>query len=530
MEGQGPRGVPGLAVLALLSVSLAGTLYGYLYIARGAFLADDAYISFRYAKRWAEGHGLTWNDGMWVEGFSNPLWTLTLGAVDRFGPLPHVVAPWLGLAFLLLVPLALGVLASRLRLAPAATALLLLGTSLDVGLALWSSSGLETAQVALLYALWLAVAAAPLHTHAVTALLGLLTGLLLLSRPEAPLWVVVMGAWLAVREWPAWPKLVTWAGLSAAPWLGYLVFRWTHYGRLLPNTFYAKAEWSAPGLSNSIDNLTGWIIAHLVPIGLLLLAWRRPAAPSRGSRRVSLLHLGAGCLVAQAVFVLAVGGDHLGSTRFIAPVLPGFYLVVALAMSRRDGCRPPHLGTLLLVVALAAHVTIGYSTRDGFGNFVPAGRTLGLWLRNVAGPTDRLATPAAGVVPYFSGLWTYDVLGLNDPEVVQQDPRETPLWAAGHNRYDLDAMFELGPEWIVWVFPKRWSIHRMNELGIVTRRREGLDLFDALLSHPKLHERYELEPRVPPAVARHFTVFRLRELALRSRAHPDQGSGDRSAP
>src|SRR5918993_5205805 len=49
------------------------------------FLSDDALISLRYAKRLVEGHGLTWNAGERVEGYSNLLWVLCAAALNRLG-------------------------------------------------------------------------------------------------------------------------------------------------------------------------------------------------------------------------------------------------------------------------------------------------------------------------------------------------------------------------------------------------------------------------------------------------------------
>ncbi len=42
--------------------------------------ADDAYISFRYAQNLAEGNGLVFNVGEYVEGFTNLSWTVLLAA------------------------------------------------------------------------------------------------------------------------------------------------------------------------------------------------------------------------------------------------------------------------------------------------------------------------------------------------------------------------------------------------------------------------------------------------------------------
>lgn len=49
---------------------------------------DDAYITYRYARRLAEGRGMTFNDGEKVQGFSSPLHMLIIagGAAAGFDP------------------------------------------------------------------------------------------------------------------------------------------------------------------------------------------------------------------------------------------------------------------------------------------------------------------------------------------------------------------------------------------------------------------------------------------------------------
>ncbi len=41
-------------------------------------LFDDAMISMRYAWNLSHGSGLVWNPGEYVEGYTNPLWTLVM--------------------------------------------------------------------------------------------------------------------------------------------------------------------------------------------------------------------------------------------------------------------------------------------------------------------------------------------------------------------------------------------------------------------------------------------------------------------
>ena len=64
------------------------------------FLTDDAFISFRYVRNLLAGHGLVFNPGEYVEGYTNFLWILELAALwGFFGLRPEQAAPWLSVAY-----------------------------------------------------------------------------------------------------------------------------------------------------------------------------------------------------------------------------------------------------------------------------------------------------------------------------------------------------------------------------------------------------------------------------------------------
>ena len=54
------------------------------------FTVDDAYISFRYAANLVAGHGLVYNPGEAIEGYTNFLWTLIVAAGLPLGIAAHV--------------------------------------------------------------------------------------------------------------------------------------------------------------------------------------------------------------------------------------------------------------------------------------------------------------------------------------------------------------------------------------------------------------------------------------------------------
>ena len=85
----------------VVSVLSALALYAAHSALLGAWIVDDAGISFAYARSLADGYGLVAQPGAApVEGFSNPLWTIGLSAFFAAGAFHPVVVPKL-LALLL---------------------------------------------------------------------------------------------------------------------------------------------------------------------------------------------------------------------------------------------------------------------------------------------------------------------------------------------------------------------------------------------------------------------------------------------
>ena len=80
---------------AALVLGMAGAALHALYFDH---IADDAYISFRYAANWAEGNGPVFNPGEYVMGYSNFLWVALLAAGEWLGVAAPVAAPVLGIA------------------------------------------------------------------------------------------------------------------------------------------------------------------------------------------------------------------------------------------------------------------------------------------------------------------------------------------------------------------------------------------------------------------------------------------------
>ena len=111
---------------------------------RLAWLADDNFISFRYASNLVHGNGLVYNAGEYVEGYTNLLWTLLIAGAIALGASPELSSKALGIGFWLLL---VGLLAlhrwrqrERRPFIPLAAALVLLMDDSQT----WATGGLET--------------------------------------------------------------------------------------------------------------------------------------------------------------------------------------------------------------------------------------------------------------------------------------------------------------------------------------------------------------------------------------------------
>ncbi len=285
------------------------------------FLCDDAFISFRYARNLVEGHGLVFNRGEFVEGYTNFLWVLELAALWKLlGLEPPSAAPTLSLlatAGTFAVVLALAVrthLAERKRWI-AWMAAGLLATSATF--AVWTTSGLETRQFTLFTVLGAALFCAWRRDRVDARGRGglLVAGSLAfaaaeLTRPEGLLLGGCAIAWFVVdasfarrlRPGDLLRAVLPFAAIVGAHYL----WRHQYYGEWLPNTYHAKhvRPWYDSGRS--------YLACAALETGAYLwLPLALCACVHRFKRTARLDHLLAFFLIVpHALYLARIGGDH----------------------------------------------------------------------------------------------------------------------------------------------------------------------------------------------------------------------------
>jgi arabinofuranosyltransferase len=464
MTGTASRG--GLVLPAALLLLLAGCLlqilagYSDPSLCGHAWGTDDAYISYRYARNLAAGEGLVFNPGApgeRVEGFSNLLYVLLLTPAAAVVSPDRLYAVSAGLNLLLALA-ALIVLHrfARRRLGPfeagAVTVLLALCPSLWVAVA----SGLETPLV-LLIQLGTWVLAERLveeedEPRRLMAGLAGLAALAVLARADGFITPALAVGFLVLRG--RWRTALAVAAAALATFGAVVLFRLSYYGWPLPNTYYAKIT-STLGLR--LEN--GWqqLLSAALGTGFAVYLAAFLLAGARALRGLSLRRrdllpglpfpvvFAAGWLV----YYLYIGGDVFYD-RFLLFLFPmGAFLLFTLATESRRAWGPALLAVLLAaaqLVALGTDARFRYN-RHKYDCWVLLGRAL-----KHQPPGSLLAVDAAGKIPYFSGLPTLDMLGLNDAHIGHEKAVPRGYFRVGHAKTDLPYIFSRRPALIaVWL-------------------------------------------------------------------------------
>jgi hypothetical protein len=314
-----------------------------LLVCHAALLADwvidDAGISFAYARNLANGAGFVSQPGAEpVEGFSNPLWTLSLVPFFRAGVFDPVWTPKLlgltlvGLAFLLIARSAPRE-GTEAWLAGAAPVFLALSAPFVV----WTTSGLENPLLAFLLALSASTAFRLCSDSSLRPALvgGFVGGLASLTRPEG---VVYLGAFafliVFLSERPATlRRLGAFTFAAGGVVTPYLVFRRLYFHDWVPNTFHAKVRLSLlssdPGrLLELFASATGRL-APLVAalLAFALLAGLRHRSPHEGRCLVISIYLGT-----AAALYLLLPADWMGEYRFATAFFLFLFWLIGLAL------------------------------------------------------------------------------------------------------------------------------------------------------------------------------------------------------
>ena len=357
-----PKTTLGLAVFALFCAAC------FYYVLRFAWVAEDAYITFRVVDNFIHGYGLRWNVAERVQVYTHPLWLLLHCAfalfIDNIYRLTIVLSAICGVASVVLL----------CRIAPASRwhrALLVIAPlTLSRTFEDFVICGLEN-PLSFLTLAWLVFEWFRPQGQFRLFRFYFITGLCLLTRLDN---AVIIAPMAAHTVWQYRRQSLSLATVKAfSPLLAWSVFALFYYGFVFPNTKYAKLNTGIP-LSEYLvqgrhylssfffyDFLGFALIATAIALGVhrAIVMWERKRIDA-DHLRPALLALGC---VAQVAYVLWVGGDFMNG-RFLANAV---FIAVALlfaAFSRLPQSRTTMVLAALVAVALTDTYVVRPSVKD----------------------------------------------------------------------------------------------------------------------------------------------------------------------
>jgi len=315
-------------------------------IIRSAWVAEDAYITFRTVDNFIHGHGLTWNTSERVQAFTHPLWMFVVSLFCLFTREVFYTSILLGfLASMLAVVL----YAFKLAKTQTAAIVGVLTMMFSKAFVDYSTSGMENPITHLLLVLFLIVYFGDRSSRKTLFLLSLITALAAFNRLDTILLFLPGLIYYLVKG--AKPTVIGAVVAGFAPLLIWEAFAIVYYGFPFPNSAYAKLNTGIPRadlvvqgfhyVKNSLltDPLTLAAIAFAIVLPIL----------TRKRRDLPLV----GGMLLYVLYVVFVGGDFMSGRFLTAPFVCA---VVLISRNRFDSPKT----WLPAAVVVAVTVVLSY--------------------------------------------------------------------------------------------------------------------------------------------------------------------------
>jgi hypothetical protein len=427
----------------LLVLLVASLLLRIIWIAYTGYAAEDAFITFRFARNLAEGRGFVYNPGQRIYGTTTPLFTFLMALWNLLwrDPVPGAWLFNLAAASGTLVFTYQGL--KEVRLSPPQRLFPLLLLILSPKLWVLDTQGMETPLILLFMA-----ASWSTFQRERWGWTGILLGLLLWVRIDTVLWVAIISFAACLQNRRA--GLIV-AGLTSATYLPWVLFAFAYFGTPIPMTIIAK-YW-AYGVHGDIYD-----IQYIEPALSMLLHRLKPLIDVlKGSTPYNPTDLtGAFDTIATTLAVtLTIAGSFFALRKRKLSLLVGFLIleILRLTITRvtfferyfiaaiwslcilmgyglgslwgfQKGKPVARILTLLLAMSiLLLNIFQGIAGAGAYrdvqryrheGSLQPIGQ----WLRLHMSEETTVQLEPLGYIGYYSGLTMLDEVGLVTPEVI----------------------------------------------------------------------------------------------------------------
>ena len=480
-------------ITGLIVLLVAFAILIYLQYRLRYFTWDDSYITFRHALNMTRGFGPVYNPGELADGITNYFLALILAGSIKCGIDPLYAAKLLGIIS------AWGTLfltwhfaRIRMQLSPLFAGITAICLASSGMFAVESVGGLETSFFTLLvlFVLWIiSVAPGKEIPPAGIGLAGFLSGLAMLTRPDAAFFVFVVLVLLFDKKdlKGSLKRFVFYLVPLLIIFLPYFIRHWMIFGYPFPNSYYAK-KMMTPNLlvrgsnrltSNLLDIGAIWIVVFIAILGMIRATSHEKREKNKNKHVIFAL---SAFVIARWLFILLSGGPWMGWGRFLVPVLPEFYLLVVgiFHMVWRETARTVWIRAVVLLFA-ACIVFINW--QNAGKNLLHEANPslhldrihipLGIALGDILGPNESISFGDAGALPYSGDIINIDPAGLCDRHIAHL-PGEFNI--------------KTDPEYII---NRRPTVIILNSINPYPEFNPQSPIDNAMISYPRLTEEYD---------------------------------------
>lgn len=420
--------------LILNVISLIFTLFAFNF----NYFYDDAYISLRYAKHFNEGHGLVWNIGENIQGYTNFLHTVLIAFADSiFNDLvfTNKVINFTYYLTLALVLFSSKYLKKRLESYFIITNLTILASAPVI---VWTLGGLETVLFTLLILLSF------LEFQKIKSnlfLIGLYLNLAFLTRPDGAVFALIFFIYIIIKKDR---KKIIYFIIPFIISVLYLIWTYNFYGSIVPNTYFTKSY--GIGLFKQEFGLKYfyWFISKplfLFPIYIFLKLFSKDFK----------LKLADSLIIFYSIYIIYVGGDHMVSFRFFVPLIPVLCIKIYSYLKELN---------FNLIYAYLILIMLGFSqlkfsslTSKGIDNISETGKIMASYINKNFPKGSLIALNPAGAVPFYADEYKFiDMLGLNDTVISKRKIESTVTLlqsVTGHSKGDGKYVLSRKPDYII---------------------------------------------------------------------------------
>ena len=431
------------------------------------FVQDDAFISFRYIQNFVDGHGLVFNIGERVEGYTNLLWVLILSVFAFMKMNLQTVSQFLSIVFGVLTLVVTYFISELINVSPPSAAIKKTKTELknnDViyfdlipsvllvftaSFIFWAVSGMETTMFISFCLLGIYFYIKSKNSGFIDYRFSVFIFLATLTRPEGIYFfglILIHYLFFTFKEKKSdafkilfsKDNLITYS-VYVVPVILYFIIRYSYYGYLFPNTYYAKTGFSSAYLNSGIEYFTKFLTSYLI-YGVVLVLPLYLFKNKDTIFEVSLLYFLSICFI---LYVISVGGDVLKQGRFFLPVLPLIYILFAKFLTQLYYMLKSKQGTggfaFPVIIVITAVICIYYYSSqkenlvkdiESENGLVDKMKAAGSWFitkQQLLGRPMTVAATTIGSVSYFAGseVNVIDILGLTDEEIAH-NPKLIP--------------------------------------------------------------------------------------------------------